>query len=114
MDARSPQSEFVGLIFWMRSRTSRNTSGLPGLLCLLLKFQYQRTSGDARRSRSGLTMARTQGALPRPDQRAFGNYRNPRRALRTRFTVWLTSFVGTTSAVSFIPPHRPDITLPTC
>ena len=36
----APQSGFARLIFRMRSRTSRDTSGLPGLGCLL--FQYRR------------------------------------------------------------------------
>ena len=34
----APQSGFARLIFRMRSRTSRDTSGLPGLGCLLFRI----------------------------------------------------------------------------
>jgi hypothetical protein len=38
----APQSGFARLIFRMRSRASRDTSGLPGLCCLLFQVQYSR------------------------------------------------------------------------
>ena len=57
----APQSGFAKLIFRMRSRTSRDTSGLPGLPCLLFQVQYWRNPRRCQAMTvSGLTMMSTE------------------------------------------------------
>jgi len=70
----APQSGFAKLIFRMRSRTSRDTSGLPGLPCLLFQLQYSRNPWRCQAiTVCGLTMAR---AERQPDQRYISHVQN--------------------------------------
>jgi len=92
----APQSGFARLIFRMRSRTSRDTSGLPGLPRLLFQVQYRRNPRRCQAMTvSGLTMM---SAERQPDHRCSSHAHKrrstslsrtrPRCDLRSTFIWW--------------------------
>jgi hypothetical protein len=92
----APQSGFVRLILRMRSRTSRDTSGLPGIRCLHFQVQYWRNPRRCQAMTvSGLTMM---SAERQPDQRCSSHAHKrrstsvsrtrPRCDLRSTFIWW--------------------------
>src|SRR5439155_8246651 len=78
----APQSGFARLIFRMRSRTSRDISGLPGLSCRLFQAQNRRNPRRCQAMTvSGLTMM---SAERQPDHRCSSHVHNRRSTLVSR------------------------------